>query len=780
MQNGNCNLLADYTRGPILGRGSSGVAFLVRPTTCPERQLVAKEMCIINVDEKRRREALAESQFLRDLSHQNIIICHDVFQDTNMLYIVMEYADGGDLGRWIQNRRNENRRLPEQTVMSAFVQICSALNYIHSKKILHRDLKPANIFIMGDGELMDCTIKLGDFGIAKMIDGSMGQAVSTVGTPSYLSPEICRNNPYGMKADIWSLGVVLYELLCLKVPFHAGNLPAMALMICSDEPKRIPEEYCDDLADLVFMLLRKEPKERPHVSAVLALPYVQGVLDNTSGASSTTGAAQSNGVPEKRDRASNEAMPDVQPANSRASRMSRGSDSGVCRFPSNGPGGRPRPDRFPLVEDPTGHWCWPIRDIQASERRVSEKLQRPGQRSDRSRGDRLDQIDPRRDHADLASTGDSQNEMGDRHEHRGVERIDRELRGKRHDRGADRVLERNVRQANGNDAQGAGAQRSIRNGRSGRGGLDDVRMGSASNLPLPFHRNLPAEGDVDTDRGDAPPAETDHAEVALRDVSSTPRKGTSEINLEATLPPDHELAAWTEEELKMSGKTVGLGSHAGTFSFSSTVLPVEQPVLHSTIPLPASASPPVLSHFAARSASPTRSAPSAPPSLAELPVPLTLRASGSAASLPPLPKILATRPHVPRSRSVVSLQESREHTKGVLSDSKENAGKGYNNNESFQPNQRGGLNFLRGQMPLPVPATTADCIGNNSSQSPLPSLASTLQSSQPAIGQRHGFREDSSNAVRLAPMLPLALSGQASRAGSDVDAKNPPVRHSVV
>lgn len=139
-------------------------------------------------------------------------------------------------------------------------------------------MKPANIFVAGEGDLSQCTVKLGDFGIAKMVEGTTGQANSTVGTPSYLSPEICKNNPYGVKADVWSLGVVLYEMTCLKVPFQASNLPAMALQICTMDYKPLPEEFSSDLHALVHQLLQKDPLRRPAMSAVVDEPFVKGFM----------------------------------------------------------------------------------------------------------------------------------------------------------------------------------------------------------------------------------------------------------------------------------------------------------------------------------------------------------------------------------------------------------------------------------------------------------------------------------------------------------------------
>ncbi|CAJ1349432.1 unnamed protein product [Effrenium voratum] len=266
-------MTATYDKGNILGRGASGVAFVVRPKKDPRLEFVAKEICLMRLDEKRRREAFAESRLLRELRHEHIVTCLDVFEEMDMLYIVMEYATGGDLGRRIQAQRAEGARFSESVIMRA-----GGL----WRKIMHRDVKPANVFIAGDSrsqsDLSLCTVKLGDFGIAKMVEGTMGQANSTVGTPSYLSPEICKNNPYGFKADVWSLGVVLYEMICLKVPFQASNLPAMALQICTVDPKPLPEEFSSDLHALVHQLLQKDPLKRPAMSAVVDEPFVKGFM----------------------------------------------------------------------------------------------------------------------------------------------------------------------------------------------------------------------------------------------------------------------------------------------------------------------------------------------------------------------------------------------------------------------------------------------------------------------------------------------------------------------
>lgn len=113
-----------------------------------------------------------------------------------------------------------------------------AIKHVHDRKILHRDLKSGNVFLTKDG-----IVKLGDFGIARMLDQTAGFAETVVGTPYYLSPEIVQAQEYNYKTDVWSLGVILFEMCALQPPFNGNNIATLAIQIVSGKYSTLPKGY---------------------------------------------------------------------------------------------------------------------------------------------------------------------------------------------------------------------------------------------------------------------------------------------------------------------------------------------------------------------------------------------------------------------------------------------------------------------------------------------------------------------------------------------------------
>lgn len=223
----------------------------------------------INIDsmsDQEKKETLLEAKILEKLDHSNIIGFKEVFlakKPTFTLNIVTDYADGGDLNSKIKGQKGKH--FSENQILDWFTQICLALKHIHDKKILHRDLKSQNIFMTENG-----MIKLGDFGIAKCLEYTWQKAMTVVGTPYYLSPEIVNNKPYSFKSDIWSLGVLLYEMAALKMPFDATSLPLLSLKIIKGQYTPLPSHFSKDLKNLVSMLLVVDQVRRPTINQILS------------------------------------------------------------------------------------------------------------------------------------------------------------------------------------------------------------------------------------------------------------------------------------------------------------------------------------------------------------------------------------------------------------------------------------------------------------------------------------------------------------------------------
>merc|ERR1719158_69035 len=183
----------------------------------------------------------------------------------------MEYCDQGDLRGEVKKRAQGKPldHIPEHMLMLWFVQLTLALNYIHQRHILHRDLKSSNIFMTTSADKSGLDVKIGDFGISRVLEGTVDVAATVVGTPYYMSPEVCKSEPYGYKSDIWALGCVLYEMCMLKHAFESSSLLGLVYKIVSDAYDPIPSFYSANLNDLIRRLLTKSADQRPSIQELL-------------------------------------------------------------------------------------------------------------------------------------------------------------------------------------------------------------------------------------------------------------------------------------------------------------------------------------------------------------------------------------------------------------------------------------------------------------------------------------------------------------------------------
>jgi len=230
--------------------------------------------------EDSKKQIYNEASIMKKLLHPNVISFKDVFKDTKLdyFYIVMEYANDGDLSKKIKTQKNKiigEKYFSEEKIMQYFYQICRGLQYIHSKNIIHRDIKSQNIFLMKNGK-----IKIGDFGIAKALTNTKNNATTIIGTPYYFSPEIINGEPYNYKTDIWSLGVVLYEMCCLKLPFESNNIAQLSIKIMKGKYDPIPNRYSKNMANLIKNMLNIDQKLRPNINEVLQSPLLKNYHNN--------------------------------------------------------------------------------------------------------------------------------------------------------------------------------------------------------------------------------------------------------------------------------------------------------------------------------------------------------------------------------------------------------------------------------------------------------------------------------------------------------------------
>lgn len=257
--------IADFEVLCKLGKGSFGTVFKVK-RKYDKKMYVIKQINISQLNKNLTTVALNEVQILSSLENPFIVKYFDSFIDKNYLNIVMEHCEGGDIANYIRGQLG--KPIAENTVWKFLIQMCVGLRYIHNKRILHRDIKSLNVFLTKEQD-----IRIGDLGVAKVMSAeSLNFAKKAVGTPYYLSPEICEEKPYNEKSDIWSLGCILYELCAQKHPFDANNHGALVLKIMRGKYDPVPVTYSSELSEIIELCLSKDYNKRPSADELLSRP----------------------------------------------------------------------------------------------------------------------------------------------------------------------------------------------------------------------------------------------------------------------------------------------------------------------------------------------------------------------------------------------------------------------------------------------------------------------------------------------------------------------------
>src|SRR3984885_1984074 len=243
-----------------LGRGAMGVVYHAHDPVIG-REVAVKTMHLSAEGTGMSREELVgrfqtEARAAGLLTHPNIVVIYDAGEEEGIFYITMEMVEG----RSLQTLLDAHQLFPLPRVMKLMEQVCSALDFAHQHNVVHRDIKPANLVLTADD-----TVKVTDFGTAKILQFGTAQTAHVMGTPSYMSPEQVKGKPVDGRSDIFSLGVVLYELMTGEKPFPGENITTVIYKIINEAP--IPPRSLDSsihpgLSAVITRALAKEPADR--------------------------------------------------------------------------------------------------------------------------------------------------------------------------------------------------------------------------------------------------------------------------------------------------------------------------------------------------------------------------------------------------------------------------------------------------------------------------------------------------------------------------------------
>ncbi|GAB0087483.1 mitogen-activated protein kinase kinase kinase 7-like [Sergentomyia squamirostris] len=256
-----------------LGNGTYGDVKLYRDIRT-NKKVVIKSMKLM-VNNISMYDVAKEILIMSKLDHPRIIKFLSCFEDepVHKLNIVMEYASGGTLCNLIDRYRTQGIHFPEKTMVRLFCEILMGVDYLHLRHVIHCDLKPENILLD-----MNMRVKIADFGIS-LVNNNPNELIqaSAFGTPLYMAPEVYHTRCYGYPSDVWSLGVILYEMATLKHPFSGRTLYELGHAIQKGDFEPIPLKEIDydlNIQVIVKMMLIPGIQERCSLKAVLCHPFI--------------------------------------------------------------------------------------------------------------------------------------------------------------------------------------------------------------------------------------------------------------------------------------------------------------------------------------------------------------------------------------------------------------------------------------------------------------------------------------------------------------------------
>ncbi|KAH9672552.1 serine/threonine-protein kinase ATG1c [Citrus sinensis] len=254
---GRGRVVGDYLVGRQIGSGSFSVVWHARHRV-HGTEVAMKEIAMGRLNKKLQESLMSEIFILKRINHPHIIRLHDIIEVPGKLHLILEYCKGGDLSMYIQR----HGCVPEETAKHFMKQLAAGLQVLRDNNLIHRDLKPQNLLLSTDDD--NAALKIADFGFARSLQ-PRGLAETLCGSPLYMAPEIMQLQKYDAKADLWSVGAILFQLVTGKTPFTGSNQIQLLQNIVKATELHFPPDakiLSADCKDLCQKLLRRNPVER--------------------------------------------------------------------------------------------------------------------------------------------------------------------------------------------------------------------------------------------------------------------------------------------------------------------------------------------------------------------------------------------------------------------------------------------------------------------------------------------------------------------------------------
>ncbi|XP_060791504.1 serine/threonine-protein kinase ULK1 isoform X4 [Neoarius graeffei] len=265
----------EFSRKDLVGHGAFAVVFKGRHREKHDWEVAVK--CINKKNLAKSQTLLGkEIKILKELKHENIVALHDFQETASSVYLVMEYCNGGDLADYLHSKGT----LSEDTIRVFLQQIAGAMRVLQTKGIIHRDLKPQNILLSHPAGRKSHTnntcIKIADFGFARHLQNNM-MAATLCGSPMYMAPEVIMSQNYDAKADLWSIGTIVFQCLTGKAPFQASSPQDLRLFYEKNKnlSPNIPRETSSHLRHLLLGLLQRNHKDRMDFDEFFKHPFLE-------------------------------------------------------------------------------------------------------------------------------------------------------------------------------------------------------------------------------------------------------------------------------------------------------------------------------------------------------------------------------------------------------------------------------------------------------------------------------------------------------------------------